>query len=692
MARPTNTQRLTNIHSEALRDFDTIQSAARDQRLQCLDDRRFYSITGAQWEGPLGEQFQNKPRYEFNKCHLAVIRIINEYRNNRITVDFQAKDGTHDDKMADVCDGLYRADEQACTADEAYDNAFEEGTSGGFGAWRLRAHYEDEEDDENDQQTISIEPIFDADSTVFFDLDAKRQDKRDATRCYVLTPMTPEAYEAEWHDNPATWPRDIQRTQFDWCVPDLVWVCELYKIEDTKETVFFFRGLDEDADDLRVTQSELDADEKMLDQLLATGFRKVKEKRVTVKRVHKYIFSGGKVLEDCGLIAGRCIPIVPFFGKRWVIDGIERCMGHIRLAKDAQRLENMLMSWLAEMAARFDIEKPIFSQEQIAGHAQMWADDNWRKFPYLLANNMTGADGSVIPGSNVPVAYTKAPNIPPAMAALAQMATQALSDLLGNQQAGEQIQPNLSGKAVELIQNRLDMQVYIYMSNLAKAMKRCGEIWLSMKKDLVVEAGRKMKVITPDGKPGSVVMNQPAYDEKTSTAYIENDLSKASFDVVAEVGPSSTSQRQATVRALTGIASITDDPETKQALTLATIANLEGEGLGDLRDWARAKAIRIGILKPTKEEEKTLIEEQQAAQQQPPDAQTQYLLSAAQKQDADAKKSGAETVETLASAELKRAQTAKTIAETAGEEQSQLMGALDAVRSNMQPPESFTGL
>src|SRR6478735_3786758 len=120
-------ERLAQVHGEALAEFDTIQAALRDERLQCLQDRRFYSVAGAQWEGPLGDQFENKPRLEFNKVHLAVIRIINEYRNNRITVDFIPKDGTTNADLADTCAGLYRADERDSGAQEAYDNCFEEG-------------------------------------------------------------------------------------------------------------------------------------------------------------------------------------------------------------------------------------------------------------------------------------------------------------------------------------------------------------------------------------------------------------------------------------------------------------------------------------------------------------------------------------------------------------------------------------
>ncbi len=137
MARMSKEQYLNNLHTDALEQFNDIQTALRDERLQCLQDRRFYSLAGSQWEGPLWDIYENKPRFEVNKIMLSVIRIVNEYRNNRITVDYVSKDGEND-KLADTCDGLYRADEQDSVADEAYDNAFEEAVGGGFGAWRLR--------------------------------------------------------------------------------------------------------------------------------------------------------------------------------------------------------------------------------------------------------------------------------------------------------------------------------------------------------------------------------------------------------------------------------------------------------------------------------------------------------------------------------------------------------------------------
>lgn len=669
MARPSKEQRLAAIHQEALAEFDNIQSSMRDERLQCLQDRRFYSIAGAQWEGPLGEQFENKPKFEVNKIHLAVIRIINEYRNNRITVDFVSKEGKEYDKLADTCDGLYRADEQDSGAEEAYDNAFEEGVAGGFGAWRLRTVYENEEDEEDEKQRIRIEPIFDADSSVFFDLNAKRQDKADAKRCFVITSMTRQAYKDEWGDDPASWPKEVHQYEFDWLTPDVVFVAEYYRVEETRETVYVWETID--GEEERYKDADFEADETLEERLLAVGSKEVRQKNIKRRRVRKYILSGAKILEDCGYIAGKCIPIVPMYGKRWFVDNVERCMGHVRLAKDAQRLKNMQLSKLGEISALSSVEKPILTPEQVAGHQMMWADDNIKNFPYLLVNPITDANGNqAISG---PIGYTKPPQIPQALAALLQITEQDMQDLLGNQQAGEELQPNVSGKAVELIQNKLDMQTFIYMSNMSKAVKRSGEIWLSMARDVLVEEGRKMKSIGPQNEMQSVELAKPVVNEKGEIE-TENDLSEAEFDVNVDVGPSSSSKRAATVRALTGMASLTDDAETKQVLGAMAMMNMEGEGITEVRDYFRKKLLRMGVVKPTEEEQQTMAEEQ--ANQQP-DPNTQYLQAAADEASANATQARAKTILTVAQADETKAKTMKTLADVDSAEQRQAMEVIE---------------
>jgi len=654
MARISRDQQLANLHAEALAEFDNIQTALRDERLQCLQDRRFYSLAGSQWEGPLWDQYANKPKFEVNKVHLAVIRIINEYRNNRITVDFTSKDGEERDDLADTCDGLYRADEQDSVADEAYDNAFEEAVGGGFGAWRLRTVYEDEEDPDNDKQRIRIEPIFDADSSVFFDLEAKRQDKADAKRCFVITAMTREAYKDTWGDDPTSWPKIVHQYEFDWCTPDVVYVAEYYRVEEKAETVRIFRTIA--GEEERYTQADFDKDETLEETLEAVGTVEVRRKKFKTRRVHKYIMSGGKILEDAGYIAGKCIPIVPVYGKRWFVDNVERCMGHVRLAKDAQRLKNMQLSKLGEISALSSVEKPILTPEQVAGHQVMWAEDNLKDYPYLLINPITDQNGNQAVSG--PVAYTRSPAIPPAMAALLQITEQDMQDILGNAQQADKMVSNISGKAVEMIQSRLDMQTFIYMSNFAKGMKRCGEIWLSMAREVYSEDGRKMKAITASGDVQAVELLKPMVDQETGEIILQNDLSSASFDVDVEVGPSSSSKRAATVRALTGMMAITSDPETSQVLQAMAMMNMEGEGISDVRDFFRKKLVRMGVIDPTEAEAEELAAMMQGQQ----DPNAIFLQAAAEEAIAKAARARADTVKTVADAELSRARTVETLA------------------------------
>ena len=640
MARISKEQRLADIHSEAMTQFDRIQSALRQERLQCLDDRRFYSIAGAQWEGPLGAQFENKPRFEVNKVHLAVLRIISEYRNNRISAAFISKDGTEYDKLADTCADLFRADEQDSVATEAYDNAFEEAVGGGFGAFRLHTEYENEEDEDDEEQRIRIAPIFDADSSVFFDLDAKRQDKADAKHCFVITSQSRAAYMEEWGDDPSSWPKDIKRSEFDWLTPDVVYVAEYYRQEMQTQTIRIFRHLDKS--EVKHPEADFEEDEELEATLAALGAREVRQKKVKRRRVRKYLLNGNAVLEDCGLIAGKHIPIVPVYGKRWFVDNVERCMGAVRLAKDAQRLKNIQVSKLGEIAAMSGVEKPILFPEQVAGHQERWAEDNIKNYPYQLINPVTDATGQL---QNLPpVAYTKAPQIPPALAGILAITEADIKEILGNQNEGDKMVSNISGKAVEMIQQRLDMPSFIYMSNFAKAVKRAGEIWLGMAKEVYVEEGRTMKGVGEQEEVTSIELMRPMMREGMEET--DNDLSEADFDVAVTVGPTSESRRAATVRAITGMLAITNDPETAKVLQAMAMMNMEGEGISDVRDYFRKQLVRLGVLKPTEEEAKEIQAMQAQAQQPTPDQA--YLMAEAQKTIAEMEKTRAEAAKIMA--------------------------------------------
>jgi hypothetical protein len=294
-----------------------------------------------------------------------------------------------------------------------------------------------------------------------------------------------------------------------------------------------------------------------------------------------------------------------------------------------------------------------------------------------------------------PIGYTKPPQIPPAMAALLQITEQDMQDILGRQESGEEMVSNISGKAVELIQSRLDMQSFIYMSNMAKAVKRSGEIWLSMARDILVEPGRKMKSIGTQNQLETVELGRPILNSETGEIEYENDLSRAKFDVAVDVGPSSSSKRQATVRALVGMIQISQDPETRMVLTAMAMMNMEGEGISDVRDFFRKKLVGMGVIKPTEDEEQEMA---MAMQNQQPDPQALYLQAEATKAQAQAIKAQADTEYAVARTEETRAKTIEILSsvendqrESAVKTAQSLQQVVQAAQPMPQPPRGFLG-
>lgn len=671
------------VVEESITHFDMAYKSQQEIRLKCLQDRRFVFVDGAQWEDGLRLQFDNKPRFEVNKLHMACVRIFNEYRANRISVAFDPTNDDADKQTAEMLEGAYRHDERHSGGQEAYDNAFEEGVAGGMGAWRLRNVYADEDDEDDDTQKIVIEPIYDADSSVFFSLDGKRYDKSDAGRCWVITSMSRDEYAEKWGEAPeddyglpstaqGTSFRKVQKmTEFDWYTPDVIYVAEYYVKEEKKKKVLVYRLPGQNKKDRKFDESELTEQDRqdMLDQ----GYQHIRTRTVKARRVHKWIHDGSRVLEDCGIIAGPNIPIVPFYGKRAYIDNKERIMSHIRLGKDAQRLFNMQISLLAMISALSPRRKPIFTPEQMRGHAVNWANDNIDDNPFLLINGIDNGNGGLIPAG--PIGYTEPPNVPEPLAALMQLTDASIKELTGNQEAGEQVASNISDALMERVQDKVDMMAFIYMDNMSKSIQRSGEIWLGMFREIADEDGRKIPTLGEDGKRGVAVLRQPRMVDGASQTV--NDPSRGKFQVTVDTGPAFKSRRDKTVRSLVAMLQYVDDPQLKQIITSLALTNMDGEGIDDLQEFLRMQLVQMGVVKPTDDEKKKLEAIEQQKANQPPDPQSQYFLAAAQREGAAAGKDHAQTFKTLIDAENSRADA---IAKLANAQQGDLQNAIQVLQ------------
>jgi hypothetical protein len=649
---------LGEVFERAMARFDLAVSPQLEQRSLSLAARRFVSIPGAQWEGDFGDTFDNSIKLEINLTKDGLEKIIRDYNENRIVPDFRPAGGKGDEDSAATLDGMHRADSHYFKSQQARDNAFNEAAAGGFGAYRLTNEWADPYDKDGDKQRINPGlVIVDADQRVFFDPDSKLYDKSDAKFAFVLTAQNRDEFERENDGFISSWPDDhiLVDGMYDWFPPDLVIKAEYYEIEDSEEKLYLLTQT-LSGEEQRFWDSEIEADE--LAEMKKMGWR-VRTRNLQRKRVHKYVLSGEEVVKDQGHIAGDCIPIVPVYGKRSYIDGVERFTGYVQDRMDRQRLYNSTVSRLAETNAQSPRDIPIFAASQMPPHlAALWERQVIDRHAYALVDPLVDpGTGQIVTAG--PIGSVAAPQLPPVTAALLQLSR---NDLVEDQQDGaDEVKANVSADAMDVAATRIDAKSGIYLDNMRQSVQREGEVYLSMCADVHFEPGAEVDTMTEDGATGTAKLVQP-YSEKNGRSGYRNDFSRGNYEVIADVTEATATRRDKTVKSALNTATIAQnvgDMDLAQACLITAIANQDGEGMSELQKYARRKGISLGLIEPNDEEKAEL---EQAQSQQQPDPQAAVLAGQAKVLDAQAEKIGADTELSAAKVEESKAKTVETLA------------------------------
>lgn len=623
--------------------FDRAYTPQQDVREKCIEATRFARVPGGQWEGAtaagtkLDDQFEKYPKFEINKVATELNRIIAEYRNNRITVKFRPGDKEASEELANKLNGLFRADYEETDGGEACDNAFDDAATGGFGCFRLTSMLVNEYDPMDERQRIAIEPIYDPSRSVWFDPDAKKYDKSDAMWAFCMYSLSPEKYEAEYGKTP---PASLDVTtmtswEYDWFEPEVVYIAKYYEVRKESVDVISYRQ------PLTGEIATYDSDqiEDIQDELAIAGFEEVARRSVKRRRVYVSVVDGQNFLEKPRRIPGEHIPLIPVYGKRWFIDDIERVEGHIAKAMDPQRLYNLQVSMLADTAAQDPGQIPIVGMEQIRGLEKHWEARNKKRPAFLPLREVKDKAGNIIAGAT-PAGYTQPAVMNQALAALLQQTSSDIQEVTGGSQAMQQMPSNIAQETVNNLMNRSDMASFIYLDNMAKSLKRAGEVWLSMARE-VYGSDREVRVVNEDGTDDIALMNAQVVDRQTGRVVALNDLSTGRYDVTVDVGPSYTARRDATVSVLTNVLStmLPNDP-MRPAIQGIILDNIDGEGLDDFKEYNRNQLLTSGIVKPRNEKEQQIVmQAQQAAANQPnPEmliAQANLVAAQAEEKKAD---------------------------------------------------------
>jgi len=620
--------------SEIKKLHDKAYQANQVTRERAADDLVFYWVT--QWDDNMLAESQLLYRGQFDVLRKAGRGILADLFENPVHISFQSKDNSREDG-ADLLNGLYRADKNDNRSLEAFEVSRTESVICGIGAWELYTEYESLRDDQN-KQVIKRRPLYEANNTVYFDPNSRLIDKSDANYCSVIVPYSYDGYkelveeltgreieddnvEKDSFKNPQT------SYTFPWTLGETeqVYVGNFYYRELVKEKVISFQNVIGEITTLR--ESEI---KDVMDEMLDAGYEVVAEKEIRRYRVTKYIVTGKEILAEFE-IPGEHIPVVVAFGERAYVEGEEHYEGVTRLAKDPQRLRNFQLSYLADIVSRSPRRKPIFFAEQVAGfedmYAEMGADNN---YPYYLLNRFDD-QGNELPNS--PVGEMPEQPVPQALVQSIQFSREAVEDVANSAVPQDYADTDTSGKAVRMLQARIDMQSMVYREHMKYAMRRDGEVYVSMAKELY-DVPRTVMTMNPDGTRKQVKIMETVIDNETGELTTLHDISNTEFDVYSVIGANYSSQKEETIERLQMLIQGEQDGILRQILILKLLKLMDGVDFEDVRDYANKQLVLMGIKKPSNPQEEKWIEEA-AQQQNQPDPNMILAMAEDKKAQAD---------------------------------------------------------
>ncbi len=637
----------TDYIEKASRDYSSFDEA----REAAENDVQFAMIDGGHWNNwsrSIDSRFNGRAKLQLDFVTQAHNRHMGEYASNRIDAKYSPDDDATTEESAQLLQGVYRRDFRRGGGQIAQDNAKYSQSLCGVGAWRLVTEYENPEDPEDIKQRIAFKGIDSAHNTVVWDVGAKEIDKSDARHVSLIEEFDRGTLESEYPDAvniaSALAPGSIQTRRTYSNLKDAVFILTHYELKrkKVKKQVFVHQETRQkqfiDADEVELIQAELE------DQ----GFEFVREKKIIEQWVEKSVVHGNGFLEEPRRIAGKLLPIIPAYGYRGYSDGREYYFGLVRKKKDAQRLFDMMMSGIAEVAGAKANTIPMMDPERIRGYEPVWngnlANKNWLPLKPILDQN-----GVPI---HAPAEFLPPPQVDPNMALMADITSSYLREQNGGSFADVK-DTEMSGKAIQTIMKRQDMDSKPLNDNFRVAVKRAAEVYASMAQD-VYGISRSIKTVEYDGSEKVVQLMKQVVDDSGDLQYI-NDLSTGKFEVVIEAGVGYDTMREEgveNIRAL--LQSILPENKYYDPLMALLIDSFGDAGFEDIKEFNRKEMIKMGLKEPENEEDQQVVAE--ASQPTESDKMNEAILKGML---SEAKNNDAAAAQKLADAQKKIAERMK---------------------------------
>jgi hypothetical protein len=580
---------LAELHKEALEQFEEIEEEERAERLIGVEDLLFLASPDGQWTDEAKDNKDGHVRFTIDRISAAKDQIVGDQRETRTSIKINPKKNTTKGK-AEILSGLIRGIEQTSRANNAYDNAFDESITCGWGGWRVVTEYEDE-NPFNDEQTISIAPIESAVSSLYFG-PSKEWDKRDAPHAFLITEISQKQFKKDYPDASIIDFSVAPYANSVWFKGEKVRLAEYWWKEPVKRT---FAQLS----DGRVI--DLDKDEDIIDELAEQVITIEDKKTVDSHIIYMAIMNGAEFLTEPQEWAGKFFPLIPVFGKQQTVNGKRFTWGIVRKAKDPQRILNYATSTAVEVAALSPKDPIFYTAANVADFKKDWENYPAMNIPFL-GYTPDPKNGGIQP------ARAGAPAVQTALLEQIRQAREDIHTTTGMEPASLGNVPELkSGKAIIAQQKMGDRGSFIYSDNLQKAKQYTGEILVDLISK-IYDTLRIVKIIGPDeklmdieiNKPATDNINQPIIDKQTGKQIIVNDVTIGEYEVISETGPSYSTKRQETANQLITLAG--QSPTIQELALDLIIDNMDLNKGDEIGERVRRKMIKDGVIEPTPEE------------------------------------------------------------------------------------------
>jgi hypothetical protein len=531
------------LFTEAMRRYKASVEATQENRRDMIDDQRF--AAGDQWPDDVKAMRVGRPMQTVNRLPAFIDQIVGDARQNKVAIKvFAGEDGDVD--VAQIYSGLIRSIENRSNADFAYDTALEQSATYGFGAWRIKTQYVD---DNSFDQEIVIERIQNS-LNVHFDPSSIQPDYSDAEYAIVVDSISKDEFKARW-PKAAESNFQTEHMQAGWSSGDNMQIAEYWYKERTPATLYLLN-------DGTATFDKPTAPELVI--------RERKSEKCAVKMC---IMSGAEVLEQAEW-AGRYIPIVGVNGKEDMVDGKRILRGIVRHAKDPQRMYNYWRTIDTETKALAPKAPVMVTTKQLDGLDEYWSDALSGNLPYLPYNpDPTAPMPQRLNAGMQDKGFEQA-----AMLAVDEMkATTGIYSAALGEQSNE-----TSGRAILARQREGDTANFAYIDNLSRAIRYSARVIIDLIPK-IYDTERVIEIMGIDGQKTLERINSARVNDDGMVEPV-NDLTTGRYDLVVDVGPSYTTKRVEALNMMVEIAKMNP-----------AIMQIAGDLIVKSMDWDGADAI-----------------------------------------------------------------------------------------------------